>query len=129
MAVINYEDVTPSLIPNTTMQKMFIDGIHKRYVIEAIDGYVLHDNRCDEELIDPDTYEPTGEMLYRYATGTVTVNANYDFTAITPDTITDINGNIIAVNKVGAFDFFAVPASVIPENQIYGGSNNNHEVM
>ena len=124
MTVIIKEDVIPSLIPNTTMQRGFVDGVLKKYEITPSEGYVLHDNRVDEEILDPETDEPTGEMLYRYATGIVTVKANYDFTAITPDTITDINGNTIAVNKVGAFEFFAVPASAIPENQIYGGANN-----
>lgn len=119
-----------TLIDNTTMLKYINNnGDHTGYRITANSGYVLHDNRCDEEILDPDTYEPTGEMLYRYTAGTITVRADYDFTTITPDTITDVNGNTIAVNKIGAFELFVVPASAIPENQTYGGSNNNHEVM
>lgn len=129
MPVITKEDIIPSLIPNTSMKLGSVDGVPKQYEITPNEGYVLHDNRCDEEILDPVTFEPTGEMLYRYATGMVSVSKNYDFTVIVPDTITDINGNTIAVNKVGTFEFFAVPTSAIPENQTYGGVNNEHEVM
>lgn len=127
MATINYEDVTPSLIPNTTMQKMFIDGVHKVYVIGAVDGYVLHDNRADEVILDDETLEPTGEVILRYATGTKTVAASYDFNTVVPDTIIDVNGNEIAVNKIGAFELFAVPISAVPENNTYG-AGNDHEI-
>lgn len=127
MALVK-EPVTPSLIPNTTMVKGILNDVHKTYEITPVDGYVLHDNRCDEEILNPETYEPTGEMLYRYATGMVSVKADYDFTVVVADTITDINGNTIAVNKVGAFELFAVPASAIPENQTYGGVRNDHEI-
>lgn len=126
---ITYEEINPSPVTNATVVKGLVDGVHRNYNITPNEGYVLHDNRCDEEILDPVTFEPTGEMLYRYATGMVSASKNYDFTVIVPDTITDINGNTIAVNKVGAFEFFAVPASAIPENQTYGGSNNDHEVM
>jgi hypothetical protein len=128
MAVITKEDVIPTLIANTTMKKGFVDGVHKAYEITPLDGYVLHDNRCDEEVLDPVTLLPIGEMLYRYATGMVSARADYDFNTVVADTITDIYGNIIAVNKVGSFEFFAVPASAIPKNQIYGGGND-HEII
>ena len=126
---ITKEDIIPSLIPNTTMQRGYVDGVLKRYEITPNNGYVLHDSRVYEEIVDPETLEPTGEILHLYGTGTKTVNANYDFTLIVPDTITDINGNTIVVNKIGAYEFFTVPASAIPENQIWGGNDNEHEVM
>ena len=117
---ITREDLIPSLIPNTTMQKIFRDGVHRQYSVSPLEGYVLHDNRVDEEVINEETLEPTGEVIYRYAAGSVTVRYDYDFTLIVPDTITDINGNTIAVNKVGAYEMFAVPSNLIPENQTYG---------
>lgn len=115
-------------ITNATVTAKVYNGVTKGYDVAPNDGYVLHDNRCDEEVLDPVTLMPTGEILYRYATGSTSVGKNYDFDTVVADTITDIDGNIIAVNKVGAFDFFAVPASAIPENQIYGGGND-HEII
>lgn len=123
------EIVNPTLIENTITEKYINSaGVHKAYYITPNDGYVLHDNRCDEEILDPVTFMPTGEIRYRYATGSVSVSTNYDFDTVVADTITDISGNTIAVNKVGAFEFFAVPASAIPENQTYGGGND-HETI
>ena len=122
--VIRYEEVIPSPIPGARVQKMFIDSIHKRFVISAHDGYALHDNRCDEAVLCEDTLEPTGEMLYRYA-AVVTVNADYDFTAVVFDSITDVNGNKIAINKVGEFGLFAVSVSNISENQTYGAGGGS----
>lgn len=125
MAVITYEDVVPTLIPNTTMRKMFIDGVHKVYVITPLDGYVLRDKANDEEEIDPDTLEPTGRTLFCYASGGATCGANYDFT---PLQVTDENG--VTHTAYGAQrEFFARLASEVPADQIFGGSGNDHEVM
>jgi len=78
MTIITYEDVTPAY-ENTTMQKFLIDGVHKQYVIQAIDGYVLHDNRLDYNDLNPDTMEETLKLGY---TGeTVSCRYDYDFTA------------------------------------------------
>lgn len=124
MAVYTYEDVIPSLIPNTDMQKMYIDGVHKVYVIAPIDGYVLHDAATNEEEIDPDTLEPTGRIIFRYASGSASCGANYDFT---PLQVTDENG--VTHTAYGAQrEFFARPESEVPADQIYGGGND-HEVM
>lgn len=124
-----YEYVTPALIPNTIMQKRLRDGVDYQYLIEAAEGYVLHDNRSDQEEMDFDMGIPTGNMILRYATGRVSVAANYDFGIVVPDTIIDVNGNAIAVNKVGAFELFAVPESVVPADNIYGIAKPDHEVV
>jgi hypothetical protein len=124
-----YETVNPSPIANTIVEKGLSNGTHLIYRVRPIEGYVLHDNRVDETVMNPETLEPTGEIILRYATGLLTVRHDYDFDNIVPDTITDVNGNVIAVNKVGAFELFAVLASAVPENNIYGGGNNEHEVM
>lgn len=129
MAVITYENVTPTLIPNTEMNKMLLDGVHKVYTIEAVDGYVLHDNRADTPLYDSETHETIVGVELRYASGSKTVRYDYDFDTVVPDTITDVNGNTIAVNKIGQYELFAVPASAVPSDSIYGGVNNDHEVM
>lgn len=125
-----YADVIPSAVANTNMQARINSSQNGilLFRIRPVDGYVLHDNRADEEVFDP-VGAPTGEVILRYATGMKSVGHDYDFDNIVPDTITDVNGNTIAVNKVGAYELFAVPASAVPEDNTYGGGNNEHEVM
>lgn len=103
-----YEDVIPTIIPNTTMQKMLLDGVHRSYVIAPIDGYVLHDKNRDWTDIDYDTMAET--IILGFTTGTATCAASYDFTA-------------------NPREFYAVLRSEVPENQIFGGGDINHEVM
>ena len=74
MANITYEDVNPTLIENTTMQKLLRDGVHQAYYITPIVGYVLHDNTYDYTDID-------GNYVLGYRTATASCGANYDFTA------------------------------------------------
>lgn len=107
MANFTYEDIIPSLIENTVMQKMLKDGIHKTYVIGPTDGYVLHDASRDWIYIDPNTMEET--LKLGYTTGTATVAASYDFAA-------------------NPRELYAVPADSVPADQIFGGGGN-HEVM
>lgn len=130
MAVFTYEDVIPTLIPNTTMKKRFIDGVFKVYVIAPANGYVLNDRRNNhyEEYDENDL--GVGEPIIRfYSVGECTVRYDYDFTSITAGTITDVDGNEVSVNKVGAYEIFAIPQSLVPADQIYGGGDNDHEVM
>lgn len=116
MAVYTYEDVMPPIIANTIMQKRFIDGVFKQYTIKAIDGYVLHDKRLDYQAADPVTGDPMYDengieiMVEGFSAGTKTVAANYDFV---------VNPN----------EFYAVPETDVPVDSIFGGGNNNHEVM
>jgi hypothetical protein len=117
-----YENVTPSLIPNTTMQKRLLNGVHKSYLIAANDGYVLHDKANDYPEFD-ENMEIIGQHL-GYAAGTVTCGANYDFS---PVTVTDENG--VEHTAYGSREFFARPESEVPADQIFGGGNNDHEVM
>lgn len=110
MAIITYEDVVPTLIENTTMRKLLRDGVHQTYNITPVAGYVLHDSSYDYPEVDPETWEETGRVLLGYRTSTASVAANYDFTA-------------------NPREFYAVPADSIPADQIFGGANNDHEVM
>lgn len=82
MAVYTYEDVIPTLISNTIMQKRFIDGVFRVYTIKAADGYVLHDKALDTDEYD-ENFEPTGNVILGYTTGTCSCAASYDFTANT----------------------------------------------
>lgn len=124
MANYTYEDVIPTLIPNTTIQKLFKDGVHISYYIAPLDGYVLRDKANDSEEYDPDTHMPTGRILFYYASGSCTCGANYDFS---PVQVTDENG--VEHTAYGSREFFARLASEVPENQIFGGGDNDHEVM
>lgn len=108
MAVITYEEVNPSLIANTTMVKGLVDGVHRNYRISPIDGYVLHDKANDWTTIDPVTNEEVINL--GYSRGTVSCAANYDFVA-------------------NPREFYAVPESSVPADQIFGGTDNDHEVM
>ena len=116
--MLTREPMENSLIANTTMSRIISNGIHNGYEIQAIDGYVLHDNRVDYENMD-------GEMVLSYKTGSTTVGINYDFTNVVEGVDCGIS-----VLKVGMFEFYAIPRDLIPDpdNQILG-NGNAHEVM
>lgn len=104
-----YPDVIPSSIENTTMKKGINEnGVHKNYTITPIPGYVLHDKANDYTMPDPETMEEV--LVLGYARGTVSCGANYDFVA-------------------NPREFYAVPETDVPADQIFGGGNNDHEVM
>lgn len=128
---VTYEPITPTLIPNTTMEKMFLNGVHKTYRITPNEGYLLHDVNNDNEVFDEDGV-PTGELIPRFGAGSRTINKNYDFTVTTPDTYTytDENGMEVTINvtKIGVNEYYTVPASIVPIDNQYGGSGD-HEVM
>lgn len=107
MAIVR-EDLNPTLIENTVMQKVYYDGVHRQYTIEAIDGYVLHDKRLDWYDTDPDTYEDVFKLGYTGATKSVA--ANYDFDA-------------------NPYELYAVPVDSVPADQIFGTQKPDHEVM
>lgn len=78
---ITYENVTPSLIENTTMQKRLLDGVHKQYLITPNENYVLHDTYCDSYAEYDENGNGIGEAILGFYSGTRTVAASYDFTA------------------------------------------------
>lgn len=106
-----YADVVPSLIDNTTMKVRSTDnGVTILSVrITPVPGYVLHDSFSDYPGLDPETGDQI--PVLGYVRGTISIGANYDFTA-------------------NPREFYAIPESDVPdpENQIFGG-NNDHEVM
>ena len=111
MAGFTYEEVTPSIIENTTMRKVLMDGVHRLYEITPIDGYVLHDSRMDSPEYDEETMTETGITLNGYRRSTASCPATYDF----------------VTNPWG---FYAVPESDVPADRIFGGGgNDNHEIM
>ena len=122
MALVK-EPINPSLIPNTTMVKGILNGVHKTYEITPCENYVLHDNTMDFPYQDPETMEETQKFGYSPSSVYVSCGANYDFT---PHTVTDENGN--TYTAYGNRDFFAIPESSVPSDQIFG-VDNEHEVM
>lgn len=108
---VTYEAVIPAPIENTTVKKAFLNGVATVYYISANDGYVLHDNVLDVyEEFDATTGEPIGEPVLGYSEGTKSCGINYDW---------DANPR----------EFYAVLRSSVPENQIFSGGGNDHEVM
>jgi hypothetical protein len=78
--LVTKEDLIPSLIPNTSMQKIFVDGVHTQYGIKANKGYVLHDKDLDEYRFDFETETLTDEIILGFYDGIRTVRFDYDFT-------------------------------------------------
>lgn len=99
-----YEDVNPTLIENTTMQRVLRDGVHLIYRITPNEDYVLHDKALD--YLDPEDLTIT---IPGYTTATCTCAAAYDFTE-------------------NAREFYAVLAADVPADQIFG-ANNEHETI
>lgn len=121
MQMYTYEDVIPTLIPNTTMQKRLNNGVQTTFIITPNDGYVMHDNAYDFPIFDEFDNET---MVLGYRTTTASVAAAYDFS--TTEMLDEAGNTVLAY---GSRQFFTKPASDVPENQIFGGGDNNHEVM
>lgn len=118
--IVTYEDVTPSFIENTIMRKKLLNGVHKVYTIQAVDGYVLHDTSLDWEVRDPYTDQLISENL-GYTEAEVSVSASYDFA--TTEVIA-VNGQ--TVTAYGSREIYAIPSSEVPSEQIFGGGDNDH---
>ena len=74
MAVITFEEVNPTPIPNATVVKGLVDGVHRNYRISPNDGYVLHDGAGD-------WVDDNGTKCKAYYRGGCSCGANYDFMA------------------------------------------------
>ena len=104
-------DVTP-IYENTTMQAYYnSENVLKSYYISPIEGYVLHVNSYDTEVIDEETGEPTGEIILGYIPypAFTSVWHTYDFVT-------------------NPFNIYAVPQDTVPENQIFNNGGPEHEV-
>ena len=97
-----YEDIIPSYIPNTTLQKGYSNGVANSYWIRPCEGYVLHDKNLDQDVFDPVTWEPTGEVLLGFTPLLSTTMIDYDW-------------------ETNPREFYAVLRTEVPENQIFGG--------
>lgn len=106
-------DVTP-VYENTTMRAFYNNqNVLRSYFIAPIEGYLLHDALLDFPARDEETGEDTDEILKGYIPypASLTVMYNYDFAA-------------------NPRQIYAVPADTVPENQIFGGTDEpEHEIM
>lgn len=123
------------VIENTVVTPRYnSNNVISSYRIDPNEGYVIHTTNYDSPVFNEETMEETGEVLLGFTSTYISLVANYNFDVVVPGfyTYTDANGMTVNVpiNKVGRFEIFAIPASIVPENQIFGGGNNNdHETM
>ena len=103
--VVVYEIATDIVLPNITVERKITDGVHRAYRLTANEGYVLHSPSLDVEVPDPYTGETHIEQYY-YRQATITV-----------------------VQPVANWDWHAVLEDSVPADMIFGGGNNNHEIM
>lgn len=105
MAVITFENATDIVLDNITVQRKYVDGVHTAYRLTANDGYVLHNPEND--IVDEDMF-----------TGEVTVIRSYYRQA-----------TIAARYAPNTWTWEAVLESTVPADQIFGGGDNNHEIV
>lgn len=75
-----YREINP-LIENTRCEERIDDktGALISYRIYPLDGYKLHENSLDEQILDENTMEETGEVRLGYTKSFVTAGRKYDF--------------------------------------------------
>ena len=120
---VTYEEIT-TLIPNTSMKKMYINDVFRTYNITPCDGYVMHDSNYDRNIVDEETFEPTGEVILGYRPTMASCGYNYDFTTTE---MLDEAGN--TVTAYGSRKFFAKLTSEVPGDQIFGVTEPEHEII
>lgn len=84
-------EIIESIIPNTVMQKAYLNGTFRSYRIQANEDYVLHDTQYDLPVYN-ENWNETGEISLGYHTGVVSCAASYDFALVQ---MQDENGNIV----------------------------------
>lgn len=120
-----YADIVPPIVPNTSMKARRNSAGTGIQSVQTTpnSGYVLHDKNYDEEIIDPFTLMPTGEIKLGYRPTTANCGYNYEFT---PVQVVAVNGQ--TVTAYGSREFYAIPESEVPADQIYSGGDN-HETI
>jgi hypothetical protein len=116
MAII-YEVMEQTLIENTTMELGIENGLAKKYRITPNQGYVMHDNRYDSYNEYDEEGNGVGEPILGYRTSTASCSVR--------QLVVDENGNI----TTNVYDFYAVPASSVPADQIFGKVEQTPEII
>jgi hypothetical protein len=100
---IEYREVTPNLIPNTTMKAGYINGVHRIYVIAPVAGYVLHSSTRD-------FHDENDNLVRGYGRSSASCGTNYDF-----ENTSVIDGCV----AYGSREFFARPENEVLADQIF----------
>lgn len=98
-----FELETEIVLPNITIERKYVNEVHRAYRLTANEGYVLHSPNLDATIEDPMTGATRVEQYY-YRQATVNV-----------------------VQPVETWDWHAVLESSVPSDMIFGGGNNEHE--
>lgn len=99
------------------------DNVLRSYRITPNERYLIH-------VLDPES-GAEDRTIPTFTSGTVSVGYNYDFDNVVADTFTYNDENNIVVNlpisKVGNLGLYAIPADLVPTNEIYGGKDSDVE--
>lgn len=107
-----------NIYPNLTVYDRFSDGVAAGWKVEANEGYVFYDENAEDmdAQIDPET----GDLVIDPETGLpVMVPVTYYYT----------EKGLSKYYNWANFALVAVLRSTVPENMIFGGGDNDHEVM
>ena len=75
---IQFEEIIPSPIENTTVKKAILNGKFSSYRVNANEGYKLHDEILDDFELDENGNE-TDKIILGFSEGTKSCGANYDW--------------------------------------------------
>lgn len=105
MATYTYEVATDITLPNMTVYRKYKDGVHSAWRVNTNEGYVMYDTAANNTEIDPETME---EIPVTYYYTILHCPLSWDYRT---------------------FTYVAVPRDSVDENYIFGGGDNDHEIM
>ena len=117
MAVYTYEIANEFNFPNITVYKRFRDGELTGWRINANEGYVFYDTT--EEYFDLQLDPETGLPMEDENGNPIEIQVNHYFRV----------AYLSLRHNFDNFSYVAVPESEVDENYIFGGDDNDHEVM
>lgn len=82
------------------------EGVHINYRLTPAEGYVFYDSTAEDYMPDPNNPMEEIPVTYYYTLAYLHLNYNFD-----------------------NFPYVAVLRSSVDENFIFGGGNNDHEIM
>lgn len=98
-------DTEHNIYPNITVRKKMRDDVFAGWRINSNEGYVFYDTTENNTEIDPETDDEIS-VIYYYTEADLTKYFNWN-----------------------NFNYVAVLRSEVDENYIFGGGDNDHEVM
>lgn len=98
-------DTEHNIYPNITVRQVLRDSVFTGWRINPNEGYVFYDTNANNTELDPETEEEI-PVIYYYTEADLNPRYNWD-----------------------NFSYVAVLRSEVDENYIFGGGDNDHEVM